>query len=164
MKQIKRRMMNNYVEFEDGTFGKVLDPRYGATEAGDDGKWYVMVHEDEASAFEPDLYMDDVDYDDFMAEQELEEDEIINDYYDLYWKNDSNAVPGQLIKTICAEEDVIDILIRARVCNYDMFLDLLRDFKTDLFHDISTAIDHNRVWLAHRYLNVLESIETAFPM
>ena len=66
MKEIKRHLMNGYVEFADGTFGKKLDPRYGMTEAANDGNWYVGVHEDEASAFEPDLYMDDIDYDDVM--------------------------------------------------------------------------------------------------
>ena len=164
MKQIKRRMMNGYVEFEDGTFGKELDPRYGATEAGDDGNWYVMVHEDEASAFEPELYCDDVDYDDFMAEQELEEDEILDDYYGMYWKNDLNGVPGQLIKSVQAEEEAIDILERAFACNHDMFIDMLRDFRTDLYTDISTAIDHDRTWLAHRYLNILEALDEAFPL
>lgn len=50
-KQVKRTLMNGYVEFTDGTFGK-----YDATTDE-----FVPVHEDEASAFEEDLYFDDED-------------------------------------------------------------------------------------------------------
>ena len=164
MKEIKRNMMNGYVEFTDGTFGKKLDPRYGMTEAANDGNWYVGVHEDEASAFEPALYCDDVDCDDIMEMNELEEEEILNDYYSLYWKNDLNGVPGQLIKSVQAEEEIVDILRRAEACNYDMFQELLMDFLTDLFKDIETSVELDRKWLFRRYMAILNKLREEFDI
>ena len=49
MNEIKRRLMYNYVELTDGTFAKEVD-----------GKM-IPVHEDEANAFEPELFLDDAD-------------------------------------------------------------------------------------------------------
>lgn len=164
MKEIKRHLMNNYVEFADGTFGKKLDPRYGMTEAANDGNWYVGVHEDEASAFEPDLYVDDLDFDDVMELDELEEDEILDDFYNLYWRNDVNGVEGQLIKSVQAEEELIDILHRAEACDEDMFRNLLGDVVVDLFADLQYAIDKDRTWLARRYTIILASVFEEFLM
>lgn len=164
MKEIKRHMMNGYVEFADGTFGKKLDPRYGMTEAANDGNWYVGVHEDEASAFEPELYINDLDFDDVMELDEVEEDEILDDFYDLYWKNDVNGVEGQLIKSVQAEEELIDILHRAEACDEDMFRNLLNDVVVDLFADLQYATDKGRTWLARRYTIILASVFEEFLM
>lgn len=164
MKEIKRNLMNGYVEFADGTYGKKLDPRYGMTEAANDGNWYVGVHEDEASAFEPDLYVNDLDYDDIMEMNELEEDEILDDFYALYWKEDVNGVEGQLIKSVQAEEELIDILHRAEACDEEMFRQLLNDVVVDLFADLQYSIDKNRNWLASRYTKILAGLYEAFVM
>ena len=164
MKEIKRHLMNGYVEFADGTFGKKLDPRYGMTEAANDGNWYVGVHEDEASAFEPDLYMDDIDYDDVMELDEVEEDEILDDFYSLYWRNDVNGVEGQLIKSVQAEEELVDILHRAEACDETMFRNLLGDVVVDLFADLQYALDKDRTWLARRYTIILASVYDEFLM
>lgn len=43
---IKRRLMNNYVEMQDGTFAKEVNGEL------------IPVHEDEASAFEPEMFLD----------------------------------------------------------------------------------------------------------
>ena len=164
MKEIKRHLMNGYVEFADGTFGKKLDPRYGVVDMADDENWYTGVHEDEASAFEPDLFINDLDYDDVMELDEVEEDEILNDFYDLYWKNDVNGVEGQLIKSVQAEEELIDILHRAEACDEDMFRNLLGDVIVDLFADLQYAIDKGRTWLAKRYTIILASVFEEFLM
>lgn len=164
MKEIKRHLMNGYVEFADGSYGKKLDPRYGMVELADDENWYAGVHEDEASAFEPELYLDDVD-DDYISEMdELEEEEILHDYYEMYWRGDSNAVPGQLIKSVVAEEEAVEILLRAKVCNFDMFQELLMDFLTDLFKDVETALENNRMWLYRRYMSIIDTLRTEFGL
>lgn len=164
MKEIKRHLMNGYVEFADGTFGKKLDPRYGVVEMADDENWYTGVHEDEASAFEPNLYVDDLDFEDVMELDETEEDEILDDFYDLYWKNDVNGVEGQLIKSVQAEEELIDILHRAEACDEGMFRNLLNDVVVDLFADLQYATDKNRTWLARRYTIILASVFEEFLM
>lgn len=52
MKEIKRRLMNNYVEMQDGTFAKEVNGEL------------IPVHEDEACAFEPEMFLD---VDDLLA-------------------------------------------------------------------------------------------------
>lgn len=46
MNEIKRRLMNGYVELADGTYAKEVNGKL------------VQVHEDEASAFEPEMFLD----------------------------------------------------------------------------------------------------------
>lgn len=164
MKEIKRHLMNGYVEFADGTFGKKLDPRYGVVEMADDENWYTGVHEDEASAFEPNLYVNDVDYDDIMEMNMAEADEILDDFYELYWRSDVNGVEGQLIKSVQAEEELIDILMRAEACDEYMFRNLLNDVIVDLFADLQYANDKGRTWLANRYTLILASVFETFLM
>ena len=164
MKEIKRHLMNGYVEFADGTFGKKIDQRYGVVEMADDENWYTDVHEDEAAAFEPELYIDDLDYDYINGLDELEAEEILNDYYDLYWKEDVNGVEGQLIKSVQAEEELIDILERALACDEDMFRNLLNDVVEDLFADLQYATEKGRTWLASRYTKILSGVFEAFLM
>lgn len=69
MKQIKRRLMGGYVEFVDGTYGKevAMDRLVQLAREGldatlvvmDDDTLYIGVHEDEASAYEPCLFFDE---------------------------------------------------------------------------------------------------------
>ena len=49
MNEIKRRLMHDYVELMDGTFAKEVNGEL------------IPVHEDEASAFEPGIYIDEDD-------------------------------------------------------------------------------------------------------
>ena len=46
MEQIKRRLMNGYVELTDGTFAKEVNGEL------------IPVHEDVANAFEPEMFLD----------------------------------------------------------------------------------------------------------
>ena len=54
MKEIKRRLMQNYVELMDGTFAKEVNGEL------------IPVHEDEASAFEPEMFLDEADVDSWL--------------------------------------------------------------------------------------------------
>ena len=45
--RIKRELTFGYVELQDGTFAKEVDGKY------------IPVHEDEATAFEPELFIDE---------------------------------------------------------------------------------------------------------
>ena len=47
MNEIKRRLTQNYVEMMDGTFSKEVDGKL------------IPVHEDEALAHEPEMFLDD---------------------------------------------------------------------------------------------------------
>ena len=51
MNEIKRRLMHDYVELMDGTFAKEVNGEL------------IPVHEDEASAFEPEMFLDEDDMD-----------------------------------------------------------------------------------------------------
>ena len=49
MNEIKRRLMNGYVELMDGTFAVEVDGEL------------IPVHEDEATAHEPEMFLDEDD-------------------------------------------------------------------------------------------------------
>lgn len=89
MKEIKRKLMDGYVQFTDGTYGVKITMEMFLTLAKGKGKReyyideddsiYLMVHPDEASAHETKLYVD--------TKEELTA--AINKFYDMYTEDDT---------------------------------------------------------------------------
>lgn len=92
MKEIKRQMMDGYVQFTDGTYGcKIAMEKFVAIAKGEknheffideDDNIYLIVHEDEASAHEPELYFD------LFDDETSPLDNAIANFYDMYCDND----------------------------------------------------------------------------
>lgn len=147
MKQIKRRLMNGYVEFEDGTYGKEvamdrlvqmaregLDANLTVTE---DDTMYIAVHEDEACAFEPSIYFDDDDLmeDWFACSQERREADALAEFYGMY--SDDPMSQMMLTSKIENAEDVLDKIWEL---NHDLYDECMHSLREDMTTDMKTLL------------------------
>lgn len=138
MKEIKRQMMNGYVEFTDGTFGVKLQMEQfvklakgkGVNEfyIDDEDNIYMMVHEDEASAHEPDMFLDEFDYEDT---DDL--NNAISNFYDMYCEDD---VPFMLNINVKNAVQILDAI--------DCFggEDLYMEYREALMRDIASDMEY----------------------
>lgn len=150
MKTIKRHMIGGYVQFTDGTYGKVvamdrlvqlardgLDVTLTVT---DDDTMYIDVHEDEASAFEPSLYFDyDEDDECFSWTKERREAEALAEFYSMY--SDAPLSPLMLTNKIVKSVDILELLWTLNPPLYEETLHALREDMTTDMKTILTTMD-----------------------
>ena len=146
MKQIKRRLMNGYVEFADGTYGKEvamdrlvqmardgLDANLTVTE---DDTLYIAVHEDEASAFEPSLFFDEEEDDELENwVKAMREADVMSEYYGMY--SDDEQSPLLLTSKIENAEDILDNIWEL---DQNLYVDCLDSLRIDMTVDMETLL------------------------
>lgn len=155
MKKVKRTLMDGYVQFEDGSYGWYSPFK----------EEYIPVHEDEASAHEPDMYLDDIDdFDDevgFTPVTEIEKAaEIVKNYYEMYQCPDSSCY--FLNEEAVYADAVFEELWRNPI-THEKYYEYYKSFMEDLRHDMVTACDSDdydtldtlsRIWIDCRALEV----------
>ena len=145
MKQIKRRLMNGYVEFSDGTYGKEvamdrlvqmardgLDANLTVTE---DDTLYVGVHEDEASAYEPSIYFDEEDEELASWVKAMREADVMAEYYDMYSDDEQSTL--LLTEKIENAEDILDNIWEL---DPNLYVDCLDSLRIDMTVDMETLL------------------------
>lgn len=146
MKTIKRRLMNGYVEFSDGTYGKEvamdrlvqlardgLDANLTVTE---DDTLYIAVHEDEASAFEPSLFFDEEEEEEWASwVKAMREADVMSEYYGMY--SDEENSPLLLTSKIENAEDILDNIWEI---DQNLYVDCLDSLRIDMTVDMETLL------------------------
>ena len=114
MNEIKRRLMNGYVEMQDGTFAKEVNGEL------------IPVHEDEATAHEPEMFLDDdIEVTEEMLWEKVKAGTVTKTECEQLangelkrWKRIFKAMPTRTVMKMCKElqgygdESVVDILAK----------------------------------------------------
>lgn len=109
---VVEHLMNGYVKFDDGSYGR----KYSNTT-------YIRVHEDEADAQNPELYVD-------------EEDTVTNYYNEFYsMYSGCNYSPYLLTRKVRNADIIMDKIYVKDPDEYSKYLDMLL---MDIVSDIST--------------------------
>lgn len=146
MKTIKRRLMNGYVEFTDGTYGKEvamdrlvqlardgLDANLTVTE---DDTLYIAVHEDEASAFEPSLFFDEEEEEEWASwVKAMREADVMAEYYGMYSDDEQSTL--LLTEKIENAEDILDNIWEI---DPNLYVDCLDSLRIDMTVDMETLL------------------------
>lgn len=146
MKTIKRRLMGGYVEFTDGTYGKevALDRLVQLAREGldanltvmEDDTLYIGVHEDEASAYEPSLFFDEEDDEEWMSMvNHSRAASAMAEFYDMY--SDEPLSPLMLTDKIVNAGLILEHIWSA---DESMYEDAMSSLREDMARDMQTLL------------------------
>lgn len=146
MKTIKRKLIGGYVQFSDGTYGKevAMDRLVQLAREGldakltvmDDDTLYIEVHPDEASAYEPSLFFDEEDDEEWMSMvKHSRTASAMAEFYGMYADEPS---PLLLTDKIVNAGLILEHIWSADESKYE---DAMRSLREDMARDMQTLLD-----------------------